>query len=115
MLWITGANGLLGGPSRNVKPLYISLFGYWTRIGYHEFDRSAHFCEEHNPGITHISQLPPPFSLVDAAETRREEAFKANVTGPAKSLTYWLKKSERNSSMFLPIMFFAGDLLRPLN
>lgn len=79
MLWITGANGLLGSAlcAKCKAALHLETG--------HEVDisdmASVRAFVEKQRGITHIVNCAA-FSLVDAAETQREEAYRANAVGP---------------------------------
>ena len=76
MLWITGANGLVGSALRKCKAALHT--GHEVDISCRE--AVARFVEKH-PEITQIINCAA-FSQVDAAEGAREEAYKANAIGP---------------------------------
>ncbi len=96
MLWITGAKGLLGtalsvkckaalhlsGAPKDASSLGCCIAALHSG---HEVDigdaRQVRGYIETHPGITHIVNCAA-FSLVDAAEEQREEAYRANVLGP---------------------------------
>ncbi len=75
-LWVTGADGLLGSVLR--KRATFSTGRSEADIG--DFDALRSYALK-RPGITHIVNCAA-FSLVDLAETHREEAFQANALGP---------------------------------
>jgi dTDP-4-dehydrorhamnose reductase len=75
-LWVTGADGLLGSVLR--KSAALATGRREADIGDLEAIRSF---ASLNPGITHIVNCAA-FSLVDLAEAKRDEAFRANALGP---------------------------------
>lgn len=75
MLWITGANGLVGSALQCKAALHS---GREVDIG--DISSVRAFVKK-NPGITYIINCAA-FSQVDAAEEKREEAIRANGIGP---------------------------------
>jgi dTDP-4-dehydrorhamnose reductase len=79
MLWIPGANGLLGrNLVRKVQNTHFVATGREVDIS--DLKRVREFVRE-NQGITHIVNCAA-YSMVDAAEKERDEAFKTNAIGP---------------------------------
>jgi len=81
-LWIPGAAGLLGSALCRASPGALAT-GREVNIGNEAAVRAL---LERHPDITHIVNCAA-FSLVDAAETQREEAFAANALGPENLAT----------------------------
>lgn len=75
-LWVTGANGLLGSVVRK----HASYATGHSEADIADLEALRSFATCH-PGITHIVNCAA-FSLVDLAETHRDEAHKANALGP---------------------------------
>jgi len=78
-LWITGAKGLLGSALAKLAPPS-SIITDRSQVDITDLASLRFFVRSH-PDITHIINAAA-FSLVDLAETRREEAFQGNVIGP---------------------------------
>jgi dTDP-4-dehydrorhamnose reductase len=111
LLWITGAKGLLGSAlcNRCKAALHIGT-GHEVDISNRETLRA--FVEK-NRGITKIINCAA-YSLVDAAETNREEAYRANAIGPENLALI----AQEIGAQFIHIStdyVFPGDIMRPLN
>lgn len=79
MLWIPGANGLLGRNLVN-KVQNTNFIATGREVDISDLRRVREFVKE-NCGITHIVNCAA-YSMVDAAEKEREEAFRTNAVGP---------------------------------
>ena len=106
-LWVTGADGLLGSALR--KHAFVATNRGLADLSNLEALRL--FALAH-PGITHIVNCAA-FSLVDPAETRREEAFCANAIGP-QHLAIVAREIGARLLHISTDYVFRGDLHRPL-
>jgi dTDP-4-dehydrorhamnose reductase len=109
MFWITGSRGLLGSAlsAKCKSPL---TTGRELDIS----DRPAVFAfVKNNPGITHIINCAA-FSQVDAAESCREEAYKANALGP-ENLALAAKEIGAKLIHISTDYVFSGRVHRPLS
>lgn len=79
MLWITGANGLLGKSLRQ-KIQSDRCLATGREIDISDMQMIQNFARNHR-GISHIINCAA-FSQVDQAEWNKEAALKANATGP---------------------------------
>ena len=104
MLWITGANGLVGSTLRAKCKAALHT---GREVDISNRDQVFAFVDQH-PEITHIVNCAA-FSQVDAAEVRKEEAYRANVIGP-ENLARTGKKLIHLSTDYV----FSGHLNRPL-
>lgn len=107
-LWIPGAAGLLGSALCRASPGALAT-GREVNIGNEAAVRAV--LEQH-PDITHIVNCAA-FSLVDAAETQKEEAFAANALGPENLA----KVAQEKKIPFIHIStdyVFAGEAHIPL-
>jgi len=112
MFWIVGASGLLG----STLCLHKEALGNHIATG-HEIDISKKdivfsFAKE-RPGITHIMNAAA-FSLVDAAETEKDQAFLANVRGP-ENLSLLAKEIGAKLIHISTDYVFPGTIHRPLS
>lgn len=107
MLWIPGANGLLGTALCKIADAIPT--GKELNIANPEAIRS--FLKNHK-NVSHIINCAA-FSQVDAAEERKDEAFEANAKGPkvlAEEARAFGVKLIHISTDYV----FAGDVKRPL-
>lgn len=110
MLWITGSNGLLGKSlMRKVQGRKFVATGREVDIS--DLKKVREFVSE-NRGITHIVNCAA-FSMVDAAEKEREEAFRANVVGPDNLGTVANEAGAKLIHISTDYVF-PGNLKRPL-
>jgi dTDP-4-dehydrorhamnose reductase len=105
-LWIPGAKGLVGSALLEMS----KGIGTGREIDISDFHSVNAFVEKQ--GITHIVNCAA-FSLVDLAETQREEAFKANVLGPENLAKISRKKGIRLIHLSTDYLF-SGEIRRPL-
>ena len=106
-IWVTGASGLLGSTIR--PKAHLATDRHEVDIANLESVRS--FARNH-PGITHIINCAA-FSLVDLAETKKEEAFFSNAIGP-ENLAILAKEIKAQLIHISTDYVFQGDLHRPL-
>lgn len=118
MFWITGANGLLGKALTQCKAaLHLNsgtpnvLLGTGSELDISDMIALQKFAQK-NPGITHVINAAA-FSLVDAAEERRDEAFRANVVGP-RNLSLVAGEIGARLIHISTDYVFTGDVKRPL-
>lgn len=76
-IWIPGAKGFVGAALREIAPKPLLTSGHELDIA--DLEHVSAFAKEHKP--THIINCAA-FSQVDPAETKREEAYRANAMGP---------------------------------
>lgn len=107
-LWITGSKGLLGS----------TLLNKVSAIGTHreeadiaDLNALRIFAKKHS-GITHIINCAA-FSLVDLAESKKEEAYQANAVGP-ENLARIAKEIGAHLVHISTDYVFPGNLHRPL-
>jgi dTDP-4-dehydrorhamnose reductase len=105
-LWVTGVDGLLGS---SLKQYACTATGRGCDIA--DMGALRDFASK-NPGITHIVNCAA-FSLVDLAETKKEEAFRANAIGP-ENLGLLAKEIGAKILHISTDYVFAGNLHRPL-
>ncbi len=109
-LWIAGVNGLLG------STLYKAAAGNCLGTGHSDVDIGEEAAVKdfvnRYPGITHIVNCAA-FSLVDLAESKREEAYRANALGP-ENLAKIAKESGIKLVHISTDYVFPGDVHRPL-
>jgi len=108
MLWITGANGLLGA-ALTAKCKAALQSGHEVDIG--DLALVRRFVKLH-PGITHIVNCAA-FSMVDAAEISREEAWRANAIGP-ENLGIVAREIGAKYTHISTDYVFPGNVARPL-
>ncbi len=110
MLWITGAEGLLGSAvCAECKTALHVKSGREINVGNAASVRT--FVKNH-PGITHIVNCAA-FSGVDTAEEKKEEAFSTNVIGP-ENLARIAKEIGAKFIHISTDYVFPGNLKRPL-
>lgn len=108
-LWIPGAKGLLGNALAKVADTPCLLTGREVDIA--DWQAVSRYVKE-NPGITQIVNCAA-YSLVEAAETHREEAFRANAVGPE----HLARVAKQLGAHFIHIStdyVFFGEVHRPL-
>lgn len=113
MFWITGSQGLLG--SALTAKCKAALHETHLKTGREVdiSDRAAVLAfVRKNPKITHIVNCAA-FSQVDAAESCREEAYKANVLGP-ENLALAAKEIGAKLIHISTDYVFSGKIRRPL-
>ena len=106
-LWVTGANGALGTILRKKAD-----FATGREVDIGDLDALQQYAKLH-PGITQIVNCAA-FSLVDAAEAQREEAFAANVLGP-ENLALVAEEIGAHLIHLSSDYVFSGQLHRPLS
>jgi len=107
-LWITGSKGLLGSTLLSK----ISALGTTrTEVDIADLNALRVFTKKHS-GITHIVNCAA-FSLVDLAETNKEEAYQANAVGP-ENLARIAKEMGAHLVHISTDYVFPGNLHRPL-
>lgn len=107
-IWVTGSDGLLGSTlSANIKCVASSK----AEADISSKDSLRAFLKKH-PGIKYIINASA-FSLVDLAETRREEAFSVNALGPM-NLGIIAKEIDAKVIHISTDYVFPGDLRSPL-
>jgi len=104
---VTGADGLLGSVLRKQATIVTRR----SEADISDLDALRSFAVR-NPGITHIINCAA-FSLVDLAESEREEAFKANAAGP-ENLGILAAEIGARVVHISTDYVFSGNLRRPL-
>ena len=106
-LWVTGADGLLGSELRK----YAAVATGRNEADIGDLATIRSFLKK-NPGITHIVNCAA-FSLVDLAESKREEAFRVNALGP-ENLGIAASETGARVVHISTDYVFPGILRRPL-
>lgn len=112
-IWVLGAGGLLGSAFTKIaKVLGIDcLTPSRSEVDVGDFVSLETFIEAH-PKVTHIVNCSA-FSLVDLAETKRQEAWLANALGP-ENLGKIANQVQAKIIHISTDYVFAGDLQRPV-
>jgi len=92
MLWIVGSKGLLGSALSLKCKAALQFVETGREVDIGSKEQIADFLKKH-PEITHIVNCAA-FSQVDAAEEKREEAYRTNALGP-ENLSLAAKKTGR--------------------
>jgi dTDP-4-dehydrorhamnose reductase len=105
-IWVTGAGGLLGSALKKRAALATT-----REVDIGDLSSLRAFVKQHKE-ISHIVNCAA-FSLVDPAESRREEAHRANAVGP-ENLAKVAKEIGAKLLHLSTDYVFPGDLKRPL-
>lgn len=113
MFWIPGSKGLLGSAliSKCKAALHRTLLETGREVDISDRTAVLAFVKR-NPKITHIINCAA-FSQVDAAESCREEAYKANALGP-ENLALAAKEIGAKLIHISTDYVFSGKVNRPL-
>lgn len=103
MLWITGANGLLG---RSLRAKCKAALHSGREVDIGSFEQVEAFIQAH-PSITHIINCAA-YTNVDQAEVQRAEAFRINAKGPEN-----LARTKRKLIHISTDYVFSGEQEKP--